>query len=234
MKLLTIILTFGFLTNIYGQTNPYLEKILKKDFSENSSLDGKWVFYSDKANIEKITKPVVKTVIPNFDFYQVTLTNYLGYHVNQGTCLVLVDSLKSKTLLVEPLWYGGTSKALIKLFIGHKFSSKDSLLNFMIQLDELMQIGSGYKFRQTSYTDTLITYDLGYFKGDSYTTGGNGTSSTVNYNEDGVWRKIRIDIKDLAIIRYTAINPKMNDKEVVERHQCTDYNIGFSGMLAEE
>ena len=209
-------MTFGFLTNLYGQTNSKLETILKKDFSEESNKDGKWVFYSDKANILKIDQPLVKSVIPNYDFYQVTMTNFLGYHVNQGTCLVLVDTVKSKTILVEPLWYGGTNKDLIKLFIKHKFDNKDSLLHFMTQLNELMQIGSGYKFIQTSYTDTLITYDLGYFKGDSYTTGGNGTSSTINYNKDGVWRNIRVDIKDNAIIRYTEINPKTNDKDVIE------------------
>lgn len=216
MKLLLIILTFGFLTNLNGQTNQKLEAILKKDFSEKSSKDGKWVFYADKADIQKIDKPLVKSVIPQYDFYQVTMTNYLGYHINQGTCLVLVDTIKSKTILVEPLWYGGTSKDLIKIFIKHKFANKDSLLYFMTQLNELMQIGSGYKFLQTAYADTLITYDLGYFKGDSYTTGGNGTSSTINYNKDGVWRNIRVEIKDYAIIRYTEINPKTNDKEVIE------------------
>ena len=192
------------------------EKFLLNSFPESATNDGRWVFYPDKANIEKLNAPVVKAVIPNNELYKVTMTNFLGYHINQGTCLVLVDSLKSKTILVEPLWYGGTSKEFLKLFIKHKFDNKDSLINFMTQLNELMQIGSGYKFRQTSYTDTLITYDLGYFKGDSYTTGGNGTSSTVNYNEDGVWRKIRIEIKDWAIIRYISTNPKMNDKEVVE------------------
>ena len=209
-------MTFGFLTNLYGQTNPRLESILKKDYSEKTANDGRWVFYSDKANIQKIDKPSVKSVIPDYDIYQVTMTNFLGYHINQGTCLVLVDSSKSKTVLVEPLWYGGTSKDLIKLFINHKFDNKDSLIKFMTQLNELMQIGSSYKFIQTSYTDSLITYDLGYFKGDSYTTGGNGTSSTINYNKDGVWRNIRVDIKNNAIIRYTEINPKTNDKDVIE------------------
>jgi hypothetical protein len=193
-----------------------LEEFLSFSFPKNQTTDGRWVFYPDNANIEKINKPAVKEVIPNFNIYRITMTNYLGYHVNQGTCLVLIDSLKSNTILVEPLWYGGTSKTFLKLFIGHKFISKDSLLAFMTQINELMQIGSGYKFRLTSYSDSLITYDLGYFKGDSYTTGGNGTSSTVNYNDDGVWRKIRIEIKDLQLIRYTAVNPKMNDKEVVE------------------
>jgi len=144
------------------------------------------------------------------------MTNFLGYHINPGTCLVLVDSSRSKTILVEPLWYGGRSKDFVKLFIKHKFDNKNSLINFMTQLNELMQIGSGYKFIQTSYTDTLITYDLGYFKGDSYITGENGTSSIINYNKDGVWRNIRVEIKNNAIVRYTEINPKTNDKDVIE------------------
>ena len=216
MKLLLIILTFSFLTNLKGQTNQKLESILKTDFSEKSSKDGKWVFYSDKADVQKIDKPLVKSVIPEYDFYQVTMTNFLGYHINQGVCLVLVDTIKSKTVLVEPLWYGGISKDLIGLFIKHKFDNKDSLLHFMTQLNELMQIGSGYKFLQTAYTDTLITYDLGYFRGDSYTTGGNGTTSTINYNKDEVWRNIRVEIKDYAIIRYSEINPKSNNKKVIE------------------
>jgi hypothetical protein len=216
LKLLLIVLTFGFFINVYGQTFPTLEKVLKKELPENSTKDDRWVFYSDKADIEKIDKPLVKAVIPNYDFYEISLTNYLGWHVNEGTCLILFDSSKSKIILVEPLWYGGTSTPLLKLFIGQKFRDKDSLLNFLTQLNELMQVGSGYKFQLTSVTDTSVTYDLGYFKGDTYTTGGNGISSTVRYNDDGVWRKIIIDLRDHRIRRYTEINPKTNDKEIVQ------------------
>ena len=216
MKWLIIIATLGLFTTTYGQTFPALQKVLKKELSESSTSDGRWVFYADKANIQKIDKPTVKATIPNYDFYSVTLTNYLGWHVNPGTCLVLFDSLKSKIILVEPLWYGGASPQLVKLFLGKKFQDQNSLTNFLRGLTELMQVGSGYRFRTTSQADTLITLDLGYFKGDSYTTGGNGTSSTINYNEDGVWRKIKIELKDFAIVRYTEINPKTNDKEVIE------------------
>jgi len=193
-----------------------LEEHLLSNFPQNSSKDGRWVFYKDRANVEKQNKPNLKAIIPNSDFYRVTMTNYLGYHVNQGTCLIVFDSINSKITLAQPIWYGGISEPFVKLFIGHKFNSKDSLLSFLTEFNELMQIGSSYKFRQTLITDSLITLDLGYFKGDSYTTRGNGTSSTVNYNEDGVWRKIIINIKDLAIIRYTSINPKMNDKEIIK------------------
>ncbi len=216
MKRLIIIATLGLFTTAYGQAFPALEKVLKKELPESSTSDGRWVFYADNANIEKIDKPTVKAVIPNYDFYSVTLTNYLGWHVNQGICLVLFDSLKSKITLVEPLWYGGTNQHLVQLFLGKKFQDQSSLTNFLTGLTQLMQVGSSYKFRTTSQTDTLITLDLGYFKGDSYTTGGNGASSTVNYNDDGVWRKIKIELKDLAIVRYTEINPRTNDKEVIE------------------
>lgn len=216
MKKLFLILSFGLLNYAYGQTYPGLEKVLTKELSKDSQGDGGWVFYADKAKIEKVDKPLIKAALPNYDFFQVTLTNFLGYHVNQGTCLVLYDSSKAKIMLVEPLWYGDVNERFIKLFINRKFTSKDSLLNFFKEVNDLMEIGSGYKFINTNFSTDSVNYDLGYFKGDSYTTGGNGTSSTVNYNQDGVWRKIKLDIKSLKIIRYASINPKTNDKEIIE------------------
>ena len=213
MRLLTLILTIGLLTNVYGQTYPALDTVLKKELSQNSTTDGRWVYYPDKANIEKIGKPIVKAVLSNYDFYKVTLTNYLGYHVNQGTCIVLFDSLKSKIILVQPIWYGGISEQLIKLVLKKPFDNKDKLLSFLNELNELMEIGSGYKFVNTSSTDDLIKYDLVYFKGDSYTTSGNGTSSTVNYTSDGIWRQIEIKIKNLKMIEYTSINPALKDNK---------------------
>ena len=74
-----------------------------------------------------------------------------------------------------------------------------------------METGSVYKFVNTGSTDNLFTYNLVYFKGDSYTTGGNGISSTINYTKDGIWRQIEIKIKDLKIVEYTSINPALKD-----------------------
>lgn len=216
MKLLFTILTYGLITNLFAQSNQELIKALTKDFSENSTKDGRWVFYSNKAGIKKIEKSLIKAVIPTYDFYEVTMTNYLGWHINQGTCVVLFDSIKSKTILFEPLWYGGATQKMLKLFVGHKFRSKDSLLSFLEELNELMQIGSGYKFKLTSSNDTAITYDLGYFKDDTYTTGGSGVTSTTRYNEDGIWRKIIVETKELSILRFTSINPVTKDKEIIE------------------
>ena len=76
-----------------------------------------------------------------------------------------------------------------------------------------MEIGSGYKFVKTGSSDSLITYDLVYFKGDSYTTGGNGTSSTVNYNKDGIWRQIEVEMKNLKIKKYIVMNPALKDND---------------------
>jgi hypothetical protein len=211
MRLLTLILTFGLLTNLYGQAYPALDTVLKKELSQNSTTDGRWVYYHDKANIEKIEKPLVKAVFSNYDFYKVTLTNYLGYHINQGTCVILFDSLKSKIVLVQPIWYGGISEPLIKLVLKKPFVNKDTLLSFLKELNEIMEIGSGYKFVNTSSTDNLLKYDLVYFKGDSHTTGGNGTSSTINYTQDGVWRQIEIKIKDFKMIEYISLNPAVKD-----------------------
>ena len=131
--------------------------------------------------------------------------------MNQGTCVILFDSSATKIILVEPLWYGGISSELIELFINEKFENKEDLSTCLKEIHELMEIGSGYKFIETNYTDSLTTYDLVYFKGDSYTTGGNGTSSTVNYNEDGIWRRIEVEIKNLKIKKYISINPRLKD-----------------------
>jgi hypothetical protein len=213
MRLQTLIVTFGLLTNLYGQTYPALDIALKKAFSENATTDGRWVYYSGKAGIEKIEKPLVKAVLSNYEFYKVILTNYLGYHVNQGTCIVLFDSLKSSIILVQPVWYGGVSEQLIKLVLKKPFDSKEKLLSFLKELNELMETGSGYRFVNTGSADNLITYDLVYFEGDSYTTSGSGTSSTVNYTKDGVWRQIEIKIKELKMVEYTSINPALKDKK---------------------
>ncbi len=193
-----------------------LEDYLLIYFSENSNKDGRWVYKKVNAELEKIDKPTLKAVLPNSEFYKVKLTNYLGWHINRGTCIIVFDSTNAKFTFAEPLWYSGISKNLIKLFINHKFDNEESLLKSITELTELMEIGSVYKFRRTNISDKTITYDLGFFKGNNYSTGGNETKSTINYNEDGVWRKIIFNLKDFAFIRYTSINPINNGKEIIK------------------
>lgn len=216
-QIITVVLP----VNAFGQLlNWSLEKALTRDFPKYSHKEGKWVFYHEKANIKKIDKPLVMARIPGYNVYQVNLTKYLGYHVYNSVCVVLFDSVNSKTRLVEPLWYGGYSKSLLTLFIGQKFDNKDALLSFLQELNDLMQIGSFYKFTLTSYSDSLVTYDLGYSNGDTYTTGGNGITSIVRHNSNGIWRNLRIDIKDLTIVQYAEINPRT--AEVIKINKDTE------------
>lgn len=222
MKHILKIILIVIVTSTYGQSYSDLEKVLTQEFPENSTKDGRWVFYSDQADIVKLDKPSIKLMLPQFDLYKVTLTNYLGYHVNQGTCVALFDSLKSKVILVEPIWYSGIGEPLIKPILKKQFDSKEQLIRYIDELNEVLEIGSIYKFVKTSSTDNLITYDLIYQKGDNYTTGGNGTSSTINYTKKGIWRQIEIRIKDLKIVEYTSINPALkDDKEYKKDYKVT-------------
>ncbi len=118
MIALSLIIALGIPCYSYEQSILSLETALARKFSTDSKEDGRWVFYAEKANIRKVDKPRVKACIPNYDFYQVVLTNYLGYHINQGTCLILFDSVRANILLVEPMWYSGPDNSFIGLFIG--------------------------------------------------------------------------------------------------------------------
>lgn len=193
-----------------------IEEYLLHRFSVNNNADGKWVFYNQPGSVEKIKRPLLEAVLPGSAFYKVRMTNFLGYHVNNGTCMIVYDSLLHTSTFNAPLWYSGISEDILRLFMGHRFGSKDSLLNFLNELNEFMETGSVFRYKLTAATDSLITYDLGYTRGDSYTTGGNGTSSTISYKKDDVWRFIIITIKDFAIVRYESVNPVLKSKVAVQ------------------
>src|SRR5690349_18395493 len=108
-----VVLLLIFFRNASGQTHGALQGVLEKQFPEKADDSDRWVFDPHVANIERIYKPLVKSIAKNFDFYKVTLISHLGYHINEVTCLVLFDSIRSNILLVEPLWYGGTSQSFI-------------------------------------------------------------------------------------------------------------------------
>ena len=208
------ILAFSILSTAGAQGYANLEKVLNEQLSETATKDGRWVFHSDKGNIEKMDKPLVKAVIPNFDIYKVTLTHYLGSHINETTCIILFDSAASRIILEAPLWYDVMNKDFIKLFLKKKFDNKTNLLAFLDQFNDLLATGSGCKITRTALTDEQAKYDIINFKGDSYTTSGGGAKSTVSYYKDEVWRQVTIDIDDLQLIRYTVVNPATNKKEL--------------------
>jgi len=138
--MLTLLLSFA--GSLHGQSTPALEEPLKKNLPENSYTDGRWVYYPDKANILKLEKPYIKKFLPGYEIHKLTLSNFLGYHINQGTCVVLSYSINSHMVLMEPLWYSGISVPLLKLFLKKPLNSYEELLNVLLEVHELMETGS--------------------------------------------------------------------------------------------
>jgi|GEM_PF-1115296 len=177
-----------------------LNGLLAKKFPETSWVDGRWVFYKDQANIQQLVKPRVSAVIPDFQFYTVTLTNYLGYHINRSRNLILFDSAKSMVIHVVPMWYGDISDDLLSLFIGKTFPDSTSMLNFTLELQSLMNAGSTGGFENTTRQTDKVTFDLTY----------------QGANRKEIWRHIEMFIEDNTIRRFRSTNPKMNQWVTVE------------------
>lgn len=207
-------MTFGLIANSNGQNMASFEKALIREFPERSMKDGRWVYYANEADIDKHEAYSIKTIIPNYDFYRVNLTNYLGWHITQATCVVGFDSSKSRILLIKPIWFSDINEPLLTLLTKKPFESKTKLSNVIDEVNQLMEVGSNYKFIKTDSTDNLITYDL--VKGDSNMTSGPGESSIVQYRKDAIWRKIEIKINGLEIEQYKSTNLKTMDEVVVK------------------
>jgi len=177
-----------------------LDGILSRKFPENSNIDGRWVYYREKANIQKLEKPQISKVIPEYNFYKINLTNYLGYHINSSSNLILFDSVKLRVIQAVPMWYGDISDDLLRLFIGKKFSDSSSLLKFTTELQSLMNAGSTGGFENTKYNEDRITFDLTY----------------QGANRKEVWRNIEIFIVDNTIMSFRSTNPQMKTSVTVQ------------------
>lgn len=197
---LTFLLIIGFSLALIGQNDSELIKSLKKELPEQSTKDGRWVFYENDSEISKIEKPIISEFFPDIELYKVMLTNYLGYHVNKSNCLILFNRKKAKIQLVEPIWYSGIDKKFLKKFIGLEFKDNNTLNELCFELQDLMLIGSNYKIDNTEITESNITFVLTY----------EGRLKTE------VWRNLEIKIKDLKINGFWSTNPRMNETTKVE------------------
>lgn len=182
--------------NSYGQDFPKLDSLLRNNFPEDSQTDGRWVYYTEIGNVQKIIKLEVSKVIPNHTFYKVTLVNFLGHHINESDCLVLYESTTDKLLLVKPLWYTDKRKEFFQLFIGSKFLNNESLLSFILELQDLMLIGSQGEFKATEINENKITFD--YYIG-------------VN-----LWRNYEVSLSDYNILSFKSTNPMLNKSIIVK------------------
>jgi len=200
--ILIIILTVGFYSISHGQEVTRLKALLTQNFPINSTIiaDGRWVFNPEIADIEKIEAPLASSIIPNYSFYKVTLTNYLGYHINKSECLIFYYRGDSKIKFFEPMWYSGINEDFLEFFIGAKFENRERLLDFISELQKLLLVGSMGSFENIQYSDSLLTLD--YMK--------------INTGKKRLWRKINIAINKNTIVSFKWTNPKTNEFKLIE------------------
>ncbi len=194
---------------VHAQPLTKLEKTLTFELPKDSPKDGRWVFYRDRAEIERIDKPLVRALIPEYEFYRVRLTNYLGYHVNESTCLVLFNEKRMRVVVVEPEWYSGMGKWL-KMFIGFEFRERDSLMAFVSELQDLMMVGSSFDCVNTTYSDSMVSFGIANMS--ATTTGPVSTS----YSHVDMWRQVEIRLApNNRILSFASINDRSPGDTVI-------------------
>ena len=194
-----------------AQKDAELERILVEEFNKESLTDGGWVFNPENSQIQKINNPTLSRFLDGAELYHLTMTNYLGYHVNDAMCVILYWRQSNKIQLIEPLWYGGVSIDLLRNLIGRQFNSTEELIDIINHIHDLMEIGSVYEFEIVDTSEFYLEYNLGYKKGVSYST----ENTSLYYHDLGVWRKIRVELDELKIERYISTNPKTDESVII-------------------
>ncbi len=200
IKIFLLLNLFFSATISHGQKFRKLDSILSKQLTQNQVGESRWVYYRKYAKIQGVHKPEINKLLSNFKFYTATLTNYLGWHVETSRCLILFDTVQSKILLVEPMWYSDLNEAFLRLFIGTKFKDKSSLMKFITELQSLLIVGfEEGKFTNTKYFDSNVTFDL----------------TEINSGKTDTWRTIEIAAPDNVIKSFKSTNPKINESRTV-------------------
>lgn len=150
-------------TNLFGQNeHKRLDNILRHSYPEGSNNEGKYVYYSSPDAIKQIYNPNIQKVIPNYSFYEVDMTHFLGIHKNKISCLILFNPATSTIILGEPLWYTNTvSKNVLKLFIGKQFKDSAELVEFSKGSHDLITVGSSsLEMEGPLYSEKKVTFYL--------------------------------------------------------------------------
>lgn len=177
-----------------------LDSLLLKALPQSSTTDGRWVYFTESGNIQSIEAPEVRNVLQSYKFYSVSLTNFLGYHRNQSSCLILFDTALRKIQLVQPMWYSEMDEGFLKLFIGKKFGDSITIVRFASDLIKLMMLGSTGQMENVAYSSYKVTFDMTY----------QGTKVKE------VWRHLAIHLDNNAIVAFSSTNPTMNTTVVVK------------------
>ncbi|WP_046758909.1 hypothetical protein [Kordia jejudonensis] len=183
-----LILLIGIQYCAFGQDFSKLKSELNTKFPNDSIVgDNVWAFYEEIANIKEIDKSIIKKYLNGSNIYQVTLTNYLGYHIEDADCLVIFNNKTSELELIPPIWFDRSMNDFFSKFFGKKFESKSELQKFISQMQDLMLTGSVRKnFENTKFESNKISFDL----------------IETRKSKKKVWRKMEIEIKDNVMIDF--------------------------------
>ncbi|MBQ4805824.1 hypothetical protein J8L88_23405, partial [Aquimarina sp. MMG015] len=187
-----LILLIGIQYCVFGQEFSQLKSELNIKFPNDSIVgDNVWAFYEEMANIKEIDKSIVKKYLNGSNIYQVTLTNYLGYHIEDADCLVIFNNKTSELELIPPIWFDLSMDDFFSKFFGKQFESKSELKKFIFQIQELMLTGSVLKsFENNKFESNKISFDL----------------IETRRSKKKVWRRMEIEIKDNVMIDFIKDN----------------------------
>ncbi|WP_336126954.1 hypothetical protein [Mesoflavibacter sp. CH_XMU1422-2] len=196
------LLLFSLLT--FGQELTEIKSSLEKlKIDENGTYESdKWYYNPDKADIKKIKIETLNNVLSEYDLYSAVLEGFYGWHEKTSRCLILRKVDNGELTIIDPIWYNGISTELIKMVIGYEFKSKEELQIFTFELQGVMLIGSTHnkEFKNTVFGENKISFDL-----------------YDSYQEERIWRKIEIGIKNNKIEFLTSTNPVTNEIRTIEK-----------------
>ncbi len=134
--------------------------LLAKMFPESSGVGGRWVYYKDQANIQQLVKPRESAVIPAYTFYTVSLTNYLDSQVKHYRILILFDSMNLRVYQALPFSFNLNSRVLLSRIIGKTFPDSTALVDFMLELQSLMNAGYSGGYENMVFQQDKVSFDL--------------------------------------------------------------------------
>jgi hypothetical protein len=196
------LLLFSLLT--FGQDLTEIKSSLEKlKVDENGTYESdKWYYNPDKADIKEIKIETLNKVLAEYDLYSAVLEGFYGWHEKTSRCLILRKVDNGELTIIDPIWYNGISTELVKMVIGYEFKSKEELQIFTFELQGVMLIGSTHnkEFKNTEFGANKISFDL-----------------YDSYQEERIWRKIEIGIKNNKIEFLTSTNPITNEMRTIEK-----------------
>lgn len=177
-----------------------VEGLLAKTYPDNPRVEGRWVYQKEQADVQRLIKPRVTALIPEYSFYTVTLINYQGSLVNRSRILFLYDSVNISVFQTTLFWFGLQSRDMLGRIVGKTFPDSTALVDFMLELQSLINTGSNGGFENMFFNQDKISFDL--------TGPGN--------NPKPVWEHYEMFINNNTIRSFRVTNPNIKWRVTVE------------------